>query len=180
MACGECLIPPARDHPAAPATRTPGAGRPPAVAGASGRQAGRQYRWDGRFGTKIAPHPSHGMPPGGVRTPAAGLDTLGSTLTRPFLVFDHGPGRQGGGSTVRLSTLLGAAWGRDEHRTTQPYQATLSSAWRSVAPLCLPYISLTWVNSAGMEQTPGECVAARSGNESGTQSRKSCTITKLW
>ena len=36
------------------------------------------------------------------------------------LVFDHGPGRQGGRSTESASTLLGRTRGRDEHRTTQP------------------------------------------------------------
>ena len=49
-----------------------------------------------------------------------------------FLVFDQGPGRQGGRSTERLSTLLGRDRGRDEHRPTQPCQATLASASRSM------------------------------------------------
>ncbi len=62
------------------------------------------------------------------RTRAPRIDTHPA-----FLVFDHGPGRQGGRSTISLSTLLGRDRGRDEHRTTQPCQAALSSALRSLS-----------------------------------------------
>ena len=56
-----------------------------------------------------------------------------------FLVFDHGPGRQGGRSTVRLSTLLGSTRGRDEHRQwahfPEPLGEETSTGQRSLVRL---------------------------------------------
>ena len=43
-------------------------------------------------------------------------------------VFDHGPGRQGGRSTERLSTLLGRDRGGDQDREVPPFPEPIGGA----------------------------------------------------